>query len=476
MQNELRPFFKKLFNLRDGAEDKPVIIENIRDDAEFSSPRLWTLVFAIGIASIGLNINSIPLVIGAMLISPLMGPIVSIGMALAINDWHLMRKSFRNFIILMGISIIISAIYFSLSPISNAQSELLARIEPTIFDVLIAIFGGMAGFIGVSRSRQSNVIPGVAIATALMPPLCTIGYGIGTLQTKFIFGALYLFIINSVFICLSALVVSKYLKLPKKKYEDEAFQKRVRRIITAVIIVIVSPAIYLAVTFVERNDFYLNADEYLQIVFEERGYVIIYENLEYHEDRSKIEIAFLSERFSQDQIDEFKSRLVDFDLHDVDLHIRQNGYALTDEEWEELITSMQTDSQKVLALEARLATEQFALPESEQVLREMKAMDTRIKDIGFGSLGFASNYEATEEGGEEHATLVVHVYTDDLQPLRASEARLFENWLKERFSNKDMKVFFLPTPVSSSVNEEVLGVSTTTNESVVITETVPDSQ
>jgi len=421
-------------------------------------------VFAIGIASIGLNINSIPLVIGAMLISPLMGPIVSIGMSLAIHDWHLMRKSFSNFLILMCISIFISTIYFSLSPITNAQSELLARTEPTIFDVLVAIFGGMAGFIGVSRSRHSNVIPGVAIATALMPPLCTIGYGIGTMQPKFVYGALYLFIINSVFICLSSLLVSKYLKLPKKKYEDEAFQKRVRRIITTVIVIIVSPAIYLAITFVERNDFYLHADEYLQTVFEERDYVIIYKDLEYHKDASKIEIAFLSERFSQEQIDEFRARLVDFDLEGVELHIRQTGNSLTEQEWNDLITSRQSDSEKVLALEARLATEQFALPESRQILAELQAIDERIKDIGFGSNNFASNFKDTEDGGQEHATFVVHVYSDDLAPLTTNEASLFENWLQKRFNNEDMKVFFDPPPFTPSVNEEVLGVSTTPME------------
>jgi uncharacterized hydrophobic protein (TIGR00271 family) len=192
MTQTLKDLFRQLLNLREGAEDKREIIENIKDDSNISSARFWVLVFAIGICSVGLNINSIPVVIGAMLISPLMGPIVSMGMALAIYDWGLMRRSFRNLLILTTISIVVSALYFALSPISNAQSELLARTTPTIFDVLIAIFGGLAGFIGLSRAKQNNIVPGVAIATAIMPPLCTVGYGLATAQWQFVYGAFYI--------------------------------------------------------------------------------------------------------------------------------------------------------------------------------------------------------------------------------------------------------------------------------------------
>ena len=186
MPSNPKRFLKSLVDLREGAEDKKTIIENVKDDSDFTAVRFWILVSAILVASVGLNMNSVPVIIGAMLISPLMGPIVSMGVALsALTDWGLMRRSLRNFAILTAIGIVMSTIYFALSPINNAQSELLARTQPTIFDVLIAVFGGIAGFIGISRARANTVVPGVAIATALLPPLCTIGYGLGTLQAKF---------------------------------------------------------------------------------------------------------------------------------------------------------------------------------------------------------------------------------------------------------------------------------------------------
>jgi uncharacterized hydrophobic protein (TIGR00271 family) len=442
MPKLLSPFFKKLFNLRDGAEDKDVIVENIRDDAEFSSARLWTLMFAILIASIGLNINSIPLVIGAMLISPLMGPIVSIGLSLTMNDWHLLRKSFRNFLILVGISIGVSSLYFALSPITNAQSELLSRIEPTIFDVLVAIFGGMAGFIGISRSRQSTVVPGVAIATALMPPLCTIGYGVGTLQAKFVFGALYLFMINSVFICLSALLISKYLKIPKVRYENEAFQKRARRIITAVIVVIVTPALYLAFTFVERNNFYLNTDAYIQTVFEDRGHVVIYEDVTYGKFGSRIELAFLSSRFSPEQITELEARLVDYNLKNTELVIRQNNFSFSDVEWQQLLAEMESDSEKVRALEARIQSGQTALPKSEDILGELRVLEPRVRTIGVGQLSFAGVGE--NEQGEE--SLAVTVYLHEGETVRISEADMLTRWLTERLNDEKLVTYFIPAP------------------------------
>ena len=330
MPTEITSFIKRLLDLREGSDEKRDIIERVKDDGDFSSARFWTLVFAIGACSVGLNINSIPVIIGAMLISPLMGPIVSMGLSLSIYDWGLMRRSFRNLLILTAISIIISALYFALSPITNAQSELLARTQPTIFDVLIAIFGGMAGFIGISRAKHNNVIPGVAIATALMPPLCTVGYGLGTWQIQFVFGAFYLFLINSIFICLSALVVAKYLKLPKREYPDLEHRKRVNRIITFIILVIVTPAIYLAYTFVEQNNFNQNVESFVQEVFEDEGYVVIYENHSYTQSGATIELAFLSERFSEEQIENFKARLIDFGLEDAELIIRHNGFALTE--------------------------------------------------------------------------------------------------------------------------------------------------
>lgn len=462
MPTEFTSFFKRLLDLREGSDEKRDIIENVKDDGDVSSARFWILVFAIGACSVGLNINSIPVIIGAMLISPLMGPIVSMGLALSIYDWGLMRRSFRNLLTLTAISIIISSIYFALSPISNAQSELLARIQPTIFDVLIAVFGGMAGFIGISRARQNNVIPGVAIATALMPPLCTVGYGIGTWQPQFIFGAFYLYLINSIFICLSALVVAKYLKLPKREYPDEAHRRKVNRIITVIIFIIVTPAIYLAYTFVEQNNFNQNVDAFIKSTFEDNGHVVIYENHTYDRSVSTIELAFLSERFSEEQIQDFNDRLQYFGLEGATLTIRQDSFALTEEEWQSFLKEANGDDEKITALEARLESEKNAFYNPTQLLEEAKTINTKISNIASGPLNYGVPTDHEEGGQGQQVTIV---YTDTATaPLLTSEAEVVSNWLKTRLKNDTLIIYFVPEPTN------VLGVSTTTESVEVVGE------
>jgi len=445
---KINTFLKKLFNLKEGAVDRETMIENIKDDSDFSSARIWTLVFAIGVASVGLNINSIPLVIGAMLISPLMGPIVSMGMALAINDGGLMRRSLRNFAILAVISIVISTIYFALSPITNAQSELLSRIQPTIFDVLVAIFGGIAGFIGISRARQNNVIPGVAIATALMPPLCTVGYGIGTLQPVFIFGALYLFLINSIFICLSSLLVAKYLKLPKVEYPDQEHQKKTRRIIAFVILVIVTPAIYFAYTFVGQNNFQINAERFVQHTFEDSGYLVIHKDFIFKTSPKVIELAFLSTRFTKAELDSFEATLPDFGLKNTKLQIRQSDFALTEKEWQELLLSIQGDDEKITTLEKRLESNNFAGQNSAQILEEVKVINEAVIDLALGPLAYGQSSE-----DEDVDRLVAIFYTDtNRAPLDEAAARKITNWLKVRLNNETVIIYFIP-PVPTEEEE-----------------------
>lgn len=432
MPKEFTTFFRKLFDLREGAEDKATIIENVKDDSDFSSARFWTLVCAIVVASIGLNINSVPVVIGAMLISPLTGPIVSIGLALSINDWGLMRRSARNLLILTTISIGISALYFALSPIENAQSELLSRIRPTIFDVLIAVFGGVAGFIGISRARHGNIIPGVAIATAIMPPLCTVGYGISTMQPKFIFGAFYLFLINCIFICLSALVVAKYMKLPKRDYPEETTRRKVRRIITLIIFIIVSPAIYLAFTFVEQNNFYLNAENFVRTNFTDQGHVIIYKNIVYKSPDNLIELAFLSNQFSPEEIAEFESRLTASKLKNTKLLIRKNG-SYPDEE----TTNSRLDDTTVRQqlLQDQLVSELNKQKSPDVILSEIRALDSRITEISIGALTSSTNNQQS----------VIFIYTDsNAQSLTDEESQSLTSWLKVRLDNPDLIIHFNP--------------------------------
>nr|MBI1231407.1 TIGR00341 family protein [Cytophagales bacterium] len=300
-------------------------IEYIKKNVEFRGANLWILIFAIFVASVGLNVNSTAVIIGAMLISPLMGPIMGIGMAAGINDFELLQKSLKNLGIAVIISIMASTLYFSFTPLSDAESELLARTEPTIWDVLIALFGGLAGIIAGSRKEKSNAIPGVAIATALMPPLCTAGYGIATWNLYYFLGAFYLFFINSVFISLSTYLIVRFMRFPKKEFMDIKREKTVRNYITLFTLLTVVPSIYLAYNIVKRTLWEKSAISFVNTEFEFPRTQIINSKLSYKPDSSLIEIALVGERISDESLAAIQRRTSSFKLNKTFLVVKQSG-------------------------------------------------------------------------------------------------------------------------------------------------------
>lgn len=235
LHKQIMDFFVRNFDVRQEKEDELETIESIKKGIEFKGTNLWVLIFATFVASLGLNTNSTAVIIGAMLISPLMGPIMGFGLGLGISDFELIKRSFRNFATATIFSVITSTLYFLISPISEAQSELLARTQPTVYDVLIAFFGGLAGIVASSTKSKGNVIPGVAIATALMPPLCTAGFGLASGNLYYFFGAFYLYFINTVFISLATFVVVRLLKYPKKVFLDKQREKIVTRYVGIIV-------------------------------------------------------------------------------------------------------------------------------------------------------------------------------------------------------------------------------------------------
>jgi len=254
----IRTFWYKVLeytHLKDDT-DYEATVKYISDGVEFRGMNLWVLAFAIIVASVGLNVNSTAVIIGAMLISPIMGPIMGIGLSVGILDEHLLKKSLRNFIIMVIISLITSTFYFLISPLSEAQSELLARTRPTIFDVIIAFFGGLAGIVATSRKSQPfTVISGVAIATALMPPLCTAGFGLATWQLRYFGGAFYLFFINSFFIALATFVMVRFLGFPEVRYMNDSRLNAVKRMIYAFAILVMIPSVFMAINLVQESAF-----------------------------------------------------------------------------------------------------------------------------------------------------------------------------------------------------------------------------
>ena len=254
---------KSYFNVLPYKDGEKYVIKQITNGINFQGSNLWILIFAVFIASLGLNVNSTAVIIGAMLISPLMGPIIGMGLALGIADLDLFKQSIKNYLVSTFISVITATIYFTLSPITDAQSELLARTSPTLYDVLIALFGGAAGFLATSTKGRNNVVPGVAIATALMPPLCTAGYGLAVQNSSYFFGAFYLYFINTVFIAFTTCLGVRFLRFHRKQFINREKMRRVNLYIVSIIIITIIPASYMTWNIIKQSVFENNIDNFV---------------------------------------------------------------------------------------------------------------------------------------------------------------------------------------------------------------------
>ncbi len=316
-------FLRERFSLQDDKAEETEIIESVKRNVEFKGTNLWILIFAIFIASIGLNVNSTAVIIGAMLISPIMGPIMGIGLGIGINDIELIRKAAKNLAIAAFMAIVTSALYFLVTPLQEAQSELLARTTPTIWDVFIALFGGLAGIVAGTRKEKSNVIPGVAIATALMPPLCTAGFGLAHLNIYYFLGALYLFFINSVFICISTYLIVRYLHFHKKQFEDPERKKKVTRYIVVIIILTALPSIYLGYRIVQKSIFETNANQFIRREFQFKDTYIVNKVLRFEDGVQEIDLLLLGNDIPREQVDSLNKKLDQYHLGNTKLTIHQ---------------------------------------------------------------------------------------------------------------------------------------------------------
>ena len=322
----IKNFLKDRFSLEDGKAHRDEVVDSISKGVEFRGVNLWILIFATMIASLGLNLNSIAVIIGAMLISPIMGPIMGMGLALGINDFELFKKSLRNFTLMFIVAIVTSTIYFLCSPLDEAQAELIARTTPTTYDVLIAFLGGMAGMVAQTRKdKSSTVIPGVAIATALIPPLCTVGFGIATGQLTYIAGAFYLFFINTVFIGLATYAIVRFLKYEKKVFIDKVRERNVKRIMMFITLATFIPSVIIGLNMVKVTLFEAAANKYIDQVFNYKYTRVIETNFSYKKgDRpSRIELLLVGELLDNNEVDNVRSQLGNFGLKNAELIVRQ---------------------------------------------------------------------------------------------------------------------------------------------------------
>jgi uncharacterized hydrophobic protein (TIGR00271 family) len=363
----IRIFFKELLNFRKDTDRDETVLA-IKNDISFKGATAWILVFAVFIASIGLNVSSAAIVIGAMLISPLMGPILGVGMALAINDIDTLKKSLVNLSVMVLLSLLTAFLYFELSPLTELTPELESRIRPTILDVLVAIFGGLA--LIVARTKKgtiASVIFGVAISTALMPPLCTAGYGLAVGNLEFFLGAMYLFTINTIFIALSTFLVLKLLRFPMLKYADSKKRRRIARLASVVAIIIVIPAFWTFGLVLKESNFNKDAKAFINkelVLLPHSDYIKRNTMYKYSRDHNASYIEFNTfglDLIPDSTITQLKERMKSYkSLTKTQLNFNQDNYSEFDniKDMEELLSkdslNILTQIQKISLLEEQV--------------------------------------------------------------------------------------------------------------------------
>ncbi|MEO5930092.1 MAG: DUF389 domain-containing protein [Candidatus Kapaibacterium sp.] len=297
-----------IFGLESGT-DVDGTIERIRNGVRLRGANLWILVCAALIASIGLNTSSVAVIIGAMLISPLMGPILGIGLGIAIHDRGMLFWAVRAFSIAVAISLATSTLYFLVTPITSPTAELLARTHPTILDVCIAFFGGVAGIVAGSRRETTTAIPGVAIATALMPPLCTAGYGLASGQWKILLGALYLFFLNTVFISLATYLIARMLKFPQATYVKREVKRRVDRLITAFVVLTMVPSVVIFYDVIVTLRRHAAAERFVRRELESNGRTAVNWKLDDQDSTTTLRVYLAGTPFDSTAVDSLNALL-----------------------------------------------------------------------------------------------------------------------------------------------------------------------
>jgi uncharacterized hydrophobic protein (TIGR00271 family) len=430
--------FIHYLDLRNEVEQPGYIQEEIEKGIVFKGTNLWILVFATVVASVGLNTNSTAVIIGAMLISPLMGPINGMGYGIATYQFDLFRRSLRNFAFAVGASLAASTLYFAISPVSTAYSELLARTSPTIYDVLIAMFGGMAGIVAISSKQKGNVIPGVAIATALMPPLCTAGYGLAAGQPAFFAGAFYLFTINTVFIGLSSVIMSRVLGLPVQGAPDPAQKKRVVRWIWIITGLTLLPSIYFGYRLVASERFSTRAARFAQQVTMVDGRYLL--RHEVQTDSRKVRLIYGGAQLTPAERAKIYIRAAQFQLDSTSLILEQ-GLALDGPQGGHTAALQQlSELSRQLEAQQQALDSAAAVPElGGQLLAEIAPLYPQIRSCAYAE----SLLHRQDSSAAQPAPVVVFGLRAGSR-LRAGEEAALRAWLEARLGRSQVLMAFQP--------------------------------
>ena len=440
---EILQHLKQYFNLRPHKEDESEIIDQINSGITFRGGNLWVLIFAILIASLGLNVNSTAVIIGAMLISPLMGPIIGMGFALGTNDLDMLKRAAKNYAISTLISILTATLYWFLTPLSDAQSELLARTSPTLYDVLIAFCGGAAGIIALCTKGKSNVIPGVAIATALMPPLCTAGFGLGTGHIMYFLGAFYLFFINTVFICLATLGGVKLMHFEKKVFLTPERERRVRQIVTTVVVVTMIPAAIVTANIVKKSIFDSNVSRFVKSELSQTGTQVISTDVD--KENLTLRVVAVGREFGDAAIRQAESQMGNYSLDKYRLTIIQgaqsdsilllnNKLSQISASREEEHRRMQELSQQVGQYESRLAEYARLETINSEIASELPILFPTIESISLSR-------PSVETDGKQPDIVSAYVEPKKGKFVHPDDARRLRQWLKARTEADSIALF-----------------------------------
>ena len=440
--NTVREFLKTTLNLTNDV-DIPAASENIRKNIPFRGPNVYILIVAIIIASVGLNVNSIPVIIGAMLISPLMGPITGLGLGLGTNDRELVLFSIKNLLVMVGISLLAATLYFILTPLEiDNPTELLARTRPTIYDVFIALFGGLAGVLETARKEKGTVLSGVAIATALMPPLCTVGYGIANLSWQYTVGALFLFSINCIFIAMAAYLMAKFLKFPMKTVE----QHRTRYFILsyALVILLAATSIFTGYHVIRENDFTKMANRFVK-KNQNIGKTYIYDSQVNIDSKPyMLELRLAGETLNEDTKEMLLRDAENYGIMRSQIVIHEDATVQVDRFNETEIvknlmamnaSNVQVRDDSIKVLNAQIAHyKQQELP-ARQLAEELQVQLPSIMRL---TLAKGTALEQNVVMSEEQVVVVAHCSE---MPSEEEKTRVYE-WLKIRLQIHDLEIIF----------------------------------
>lgn len=424
---------KGYFNVMPDKEDEADTVSQISSGVTFHGANLWVLIFAIFIASLGLNVNSTAVIIGAMLISPLMGPIIGMGLAVGISDLELLKRSAKNYLVATVISVLTATVYFLLTPLNEAQSELLARTSPTLYDVLIALCGGATGILALSTKGKGNVIPGVAIATALMPPLCTAGYGLAMGKASFFFGAFYLFFINTVFISLATYLGVRMMHFRRKQFVNAERLKVVNRYILGVVVLTMLPAGYMTVGIIGKSVTENNIRKFVKNECSFPGTQIISQST--NEKSKTLNLVAVGKSISSQQISRARTMMGEYQLDDYRLNIIQGSQSdsiLLSQALASANTTTEASKQKMVEQSARIQELEKRLEGYEHYASLGAEIGKETRTVWPGVTAVSVSRVADWKTDTTKASHYVMAVVSTQRVLSASERARMQSWLKER--------------------------------------------